>query len=735
MPQDIDPKKFIEAGFDVVKIAEREWADYNTGTIMDDLEKAATGYAFTEGMQNRYWYSRNVKEDIVQTTHSDEIEHNRDTYNLIRDYYLQWAGMIKAGIPIYRCDPVDVDNSKEKETARIVNGLHKYHYKYVWNFDTSAYSKLLPALFKGATAYVYYYKGIPDNFKAPGKKPKTVLKEMILPVFSVTPIGDYQTSLSECAGVIVEICLPVRQIMEMFPDQADEILAHVIQDDTDHCDKLTRQATYLSQYGIEPRKPSRGVCIQDRELIWHVKYHRAVPGLWDNGKRWLILDDKTWEGELDGGLIPVEVVLAGEKENGRLPVSLAFEGVSSQIIVNDLMLALRKKAYRDANPDQFMFEDTIIDPKTKKYANGVELGDGQTRTIRPNRELTAQGIRPDQQKPWSENGTGSGIAFDVMGLSKNLLQSTMHVNAELAYDAPQGTPAELLKTQFTIGEKKLGPSQTIIESCLFRCWTLASELMQFAMTPNDTFVLVDAGHADTIVWKKENITEGLNHTFTSRIGVPTTAEARIKLIGMISQVFPQYGQSFDTEDIRVISDLSGYGIESGADPEIALAEEENRAIQNNEIEKISDKSGVAEWEIKRLRVSAEQNQKLHMKVLSKLKIGKIWNTLTGEQKEAVNQHYAQHASMNWLIENKQVGMFGMIPRAEFDILMWTSRGVEIPPEAQQFMKTTGSTYREAMAVMTPLPPTDKDGKPLPQEPSPAPGDPMTEVTTEPTTQI
>ena len=217
MPENIE--KYLGQGFDPVKVAEREWDAYNTGTIQDDLEKAATGYAFVEGMQNRYWYSHNIKEDILQTRDGDTVERNRDTYNLVRDYYLQWAGMIKNGIPVYKCEVVDIDNSKEKETARIINGLHKYHYKYVWNFDTSAYTKIIPALFKGAVAYVLYYKGTPDNVKAPGKKPKTVLKDMILPVFSVTPIGDYQTSLSECAGVIVEVVLTVAKAMEMFPDR------------------------------------------------------------------------------------------------------------------------------------------------------------------------------------------------------------------------------------------------------------------------------------------------------------------------------------------------------------------------------------------------------------------------------------------------------------------------------------------------------------------------------------
>ena len=736
MPETI---KILNPGFDVVKDASREWDAYNSGTMMDDLDKAATGYAFAEGMQNRYWASRNIKEDIIASRDGESVERNRDTWNLERDYYLQWAGMVKAGIPIYRCDPVDQDNAQEKETARIINSLHKYHYKYVWNFDTAIYSKMLPSLFKGAVAYVLYYKGTSDGIRAPGKKPKTILKQIVLPVFSVAPAGNWQISLSECSSVICELVLPVRKILEMFPDQAEEIVKHCIEVNPDHTDRQTRQSVYLSSYGIEPLKPSFGDTIYDRELVWHIKYHAPVPGVWEKGKKWLILDDKYWESDLEGGKIPVEAIIASEKENGRLPLAPAYEGVSSQVLFNDLLGALRKRAYREANKNRYYYEDTIVAPGKTTTANGIELGDGQDLMIRVNPKLVSQGVPGEKQVPFETPPGNPGVALDIMGLSRSLMQSTMHVNAELSYDAPSGTPAELLKTQFTIGEKKLGPSQTLIESCLFRCWTLASELMQYALTPNDTFILVDAGHAETIVWKAENISEGMDHTFTSRIGVPTTAEAKVKLAGMIGQVWPQWLQSFDNEDIRILTDLGGMGFDAGADPEVALAEDENRAIQNNEIEVKKDASGLPIVSIKRHEAAPEQNSKLHMKILARLKIGKIWNTLTKEQKLAVNQHYAKHAALEWLRENKQAGMFGMVPRAEFDIQMWSGLGVEIPPEIQQFMLTTGSTYREAMAVMTP-PQIDEKGKPMPTTDPTAPiseasAEPMTEVTTEPTTKI
>ncbi len=703
-----------EPELDIVDLSQRVWTAFDEGTTRDDLDKVSTAWAFVEGMQNKYWYQRNMREEILPSD-SAEPARNQDSWNLMRDEYMQWAGQIKAGLPIYRCEPTADYDAKQKETARINNTTYKYHYDYVWKADVTAYTHLLPYLYKGP-AYLLYYPGKPDNLRAPGKKPSTVVKQLILPAHSVAPMGEYQSSLQECEGVVCELVQPVRVMQEMFPEGADAIHKHVLETDVKHSSKQTRLATYLAEYGIEPAKPNEGFTIYDRELIWGLVIHRPCPR-WPNGKMWLVLEKTILASQdLWGGVLPIEVVRVSEKLPGRpVGISPAFEMVTSQIAFNDIFGAMRKKAYADANRDKWTFENTILSADGKSYRNNIEIGDGQTRTLRVNPELVGQGVSPKDQVPFETPASGSGIAPEVLGLARNLLQTGAHVNSEMANMIPRpGIPASAIENVMRAGEQKLTPSQIMLENSIFNAWIIATTVMQATLKDGDLFTIVNAGKVESAAWKKENLVEGLNHTFESNIGKPTTKEGKLKYLQAMLMMFPQLAQTLDAEDLMIFADIDGMLGGRGRNPEIELSEEINRKIQNAEFDKVAVKNGIDKYVVRGYELRPEWNCRLHLKILSQLYVSKIWTGLTAEQRECANGHAGDLMAMQWLKDNKQGGMFGQLPPAEFDAQMWAARGVEIEPETLELMKTLGKTYLEVMADQAAMaqPQVDEKGRPI-----------------------
>ena len=121
-----------------------------------------------------------------------------------------------------------------------------------------------------------------------------------------------------------------------------------------------------------------------------------------------------------------------------------------------------------------------------------------------------------------------------------------------------------------------------------------------------------------------------------------------------------------------------------------------------------------------------------------MKTGKIWQTLSKDQQSALDGLCREYIALMWIEQNKQGGMFGMLPRAKFDAMMWGAMGVTITPEDQQAMGQSGMTYRELqsmkmqMAQVAPGQPTPDNQVETPPAPE-TPGS-QVELTTDLTTQ-
>jgi len=685
---------------EIAKHIMQVWDGFEGTTAYDVLAKAAVCYAFLYGLQDAtFLTSDKIKEDLAQ------LKRNRPEsylyFNKIKDYYLQWCSLVKVGVPKYLCEATDPSNSKDKETARMVSGGWKYHKDYVWNFDTALYSRQLFDIFCGGQAYHFYFKGAPQNSKAPGKKPTTVCKLRSLNVFDVAYEGRIESSMNEASLVVCQMVMKLSEAIEMFPTQKAEIKKffadNLINDNT----SITRANQFLTTAGLDSTQEMVDTLDKmDREYIFYVGLKNKSEW-WPNGTKWLVIKDQVVAEEaLDGGMLPIEVVSTQEIVVGqKLRIPPAWDGLPAQAAWNDLNNSLLKQAGRQADPATYRFEDTLISANGKKLDNNIILKPGGQYTIRPNQALIAQGIGPKEQIPFSPSPDNLGISPSMTVAVDNMFASLLHINPDLGQQVPAGTPAELLKTQYTVVKEKLSGIQLMFEDCVSRSWMLAATLMQSMLTPDDTFCILNAGRADTITWKKENLTEGVNHIFRSQINEPTTIEGKLQVYQTMANIFGErVFESLNSEDFARIMDQAGYSVTGTRDPESEEAESINRKIQNGEIEKGKETTynevTLTEWKVKGFTPLMEHNKLLRLKIHSDLKRGKDWPSLTPDRQSALDSLCREYIALLWIEQNKQGGMFGMLPRAKFDALMWEAMGVEISPKDKQIMIQAGMTYRE-----------------------------------------
>ena len=702
-----------EKPIDTASLVEQHW---NTFASDNDrqLNKVATSYAFIEGEQNRYMWDKG-RVTIDSEAAKDDSVQVKDSFNVIRDFMLQWMGAMKQAIPVYKAEANDPENAADQETARIINGTFEYHYGQVWNFDQQSMEKILPGVFKGGQVYNLWYIGKNDDPSGPAK----VVKNMVLSALSVTPVGRYETSLAECSAVICEVVLPIRAYCDIFPEMAKDIRDYC--QEKDHTQLYTRESSYLSDYGFAVRHPSKGFLPDDNELIGKLCFYRPCE-TWPDGRVELIIDKKVVaHNKLVAKVIPVEVLSTVEKPaDNMLRLPPGYEGVPTQILVNDLVNARRKKEVHDADPPWFIWEGMLID-EVGNLETGKPIGPSQTRTLRPNRKLMELGITGKEQGPWQQQVTPGGATFPMIDLARDLMRSAMHVDPEIAYKQLSGTPASLIQTLVALEKVKLSPGQAILEAAIFRSYKTAVMMMQELFTDKDTFKLLKAGHVETVRWKKDNPSD-VTHSYRSQIGVPTTKEQKVKWItGICSALGVKATEIWSKEDLEILIDTEGLGI-GRRNVEIELAEYENLKLQNGEIDL---KARPDEGYIKGLPVRPEQNGILHLKIHSRLKTSRTYQTLSKDQREALDRHCGEHIVMNWYKANNQAGLFGQAPPVEMDIKLWQSRGVSIPPQVQDIMRKTGDSYKTVIGNMPQLL--------QPQQPEPQqPGQPPQKTIAEPT---
>lgn len=382
----------------------------------------------------------------------------------------------------------------------------------------------------------------------------------------------------------------------------------------------------------------------------------------------------------------------------------------------------------DGNPPRVKYEGVKISRSLGEFVeDDGPYKPGDTITVRPDAALIQQGVSAKEQLPQQLTpAAGAGVTMNVLQLADALMSDAIHVNADLSMDVPAGTSAEQLKTRWTIGEKKLTSPQEILQEGVVSLLKTAVKMFQSFYTEEDAFVLVEAKKQVTRRFKKESFSAGMDFKVASRIGQPTTKEAKLEVLAKVLTVFPQLRDKMPVEEALDMADLSGWGFDiGGRNCEIELAEEENRQILSGEDV---------------YKPTLEQNHALHMLKHARLYVSEDYFYLSEEQKQKLERHTRFHIVAGKMVEKGEVGLFGAEPPRELERKLSLMTG-EITPAVYDDLVKRNLSPDEALALAakevpngTPTPAEAGGAPSLPPEPQQPPlqpgpggGEPQTQI--------
>ena len=631
-------------------------------------------------------------------------------YDRTTGQFLQWGGKMTAAMPIFQIRPTEPDERKQA-SADIANGIFKFHIDEIWNLPTRMFGTALPSIFSGGQVYCFLYR-------ARYTEPEYVIGMRFIPVFNLSIIGKFETSLKECSGVIIDDIFTVDELCVMFPDHTKKIKEVV--KDKDHSGMKTREELYLNQFDGGVAAISNGMGLMDKELLVRLVYKNKDEE-YPDGMVQLYIDGELLLEE-DCPILPIEIWTSNSIPHYRpLKQPPMFSLIPAQAMINDIMNAIRAKSKIDANPPTYEFDGMQLSMDLDTFiAYDGPVTPGARIKIRPN---MASGIPVEKQIPFQPSPGGNGIAMSALQLAEAAMGDSSQVNAELTQDVPSGASAELIKTINTIGNERLKPSQQCLEGCIFRTFKTAIELFQTVYDDKSKFTITNGKKTVMLGFNKEGFYTGMDFVLVSRIDQPTTKEARLTILAKTAALFPQVLQTVDKEELLDMVDLRGWGFDiGGRNVEIQLAEEENRQCLAGE--------GI-------YPVEPEQNHQLHIKKHARIFVSEEWHTISSKSKERLKKHQVQHLVQGWMVSKGKAALFGAVPPAEMERILSLTTG-EITPEMYRQMEEADISPDEALAQQKPqpelaqaktLPPVEGAGM-LPR----ASGEPTTEPTTSPVTQ-